>query len=116
MRKLISVFLAAGVLGATGFQPAVAADAVSLDQLLQQVRSGRSGDAEANAARIREFQADRARQSQLLQEARGERSRGEALSAQLEAQFDSNDTELVELERQLQDRLGSLKELFGVLQ
>ncbi len=116
MRKLISIFVAAGALVAAGPQPAVAADAVSLDQLLQQVRSGRSGDAEANAARIREFQADRSRQAALLQEAKADRSRGEALSAQLEAQFDSNDTELVELERQLQDRLGSLKELFGVLQ
>lgn len=116
MKKLLSVLVTCGALGVAGMQPAVAANAVSLDQLLQQVKSGRSSDSAANAARIKEFQADRSRQSQLLRQAKADRAAGEAKSAELEAQFDVNDKDLVELERQLQERLGSLKELFGVLQ
>jgi biopolymer transport protein ExbB len=95
---------------------AYAAQAVSLDELLQQVKTGRVKDADANKKRIAEFQKDRGRQQQLLRDMAAEQARQEALSMQLEETFELNDAEIIDLERALQERLGELKELFGVLQ
>jgi biopolymer transport protein ExbB len=95
---------------------AQAAVSVSLDELLQQVKTGRVTDAAANKARMDEFRANRAQQSQLLNNEKAEQSRQEALSASMEAQFEVNDGQILVLEQQFQERLGGLKELFGILQ
>jgi biopolymer transport protein ExbB len=95
---------------------AYAAQAVSLDELLQQVKSGRVKDAEENRKRIAEFQQARGQQQQLLRNMEAEQVRQEQLSQQLEATFEANDAQIIDLERALQERLGELKELFGVLQ
>ena len=96
--------------------PVLAAQALSLDQLLEKVKAGRVQDSAENAARIKAFKASKARQSQLLEKATSERVAGEARSKQLEVAFESNDVRIVELEAALKERLGTLKELFGVLQ
>ena len=96
--------------------PALAAEALSLDQLLEKVKAGRVRDSAENAARIKAFRASKASQSQLLETATSERLAGEARSKQLETDFESNDVRIVELEAALKERLGTLKELFGVLQ
>jgi len=93
-----------------------AAQAVSLAELLEQVKQGRVKDAAENKARIAEFQRDRARQQQMLADANAEQRRQEQRSQQLEDLFEANDVQIIDLERALQDRLGDLKELFGVLQ
>ena len=93
-----------------------AAQAVSLDELLQQVKQGRVKDAAENQKRIEEFQRDRSRQQQLVREMEGEKTRQENISQQLEDAFEINDAAIIDLERALQERLGELKELFGVLQ
>ena len=93
-----------------------AAQAVSLDELLEQVKQGRVKDAAENKARIADFQKDRSRQQQLLRNMQAEQVRQEQLSVQLENTFELNDAEIIDLERALQERLGELKELFGVLQ
>jgi biopolymer transport protein ExbB len=93
-----------------------AAQAVSLDELLQQVKDGRIKDAAENQKRIEEFQRDRSRQQQLVQQMEAEKARQEQLSQQLENTFELNDVQIIDLERALQERLGELKELFGVLQ
>ena len=95
---------------------AQAATAVSLDELLQSVKSGRVTDAAENKARLDEFRAKRGQQSKLLSDEKAEQRRQEALSAQMEAQFEVNDAKIIDLERAFQERLGGLKELFGVLQ
>jgi biopolymer transport protein ExbB len=95
---------------------AMAAQAVSLDELLQQVKTGRVKDAAENQKRIEEFQAARGRQQELLRQMQAEQTRQEQLSVQLENTFEANDAEIIDLERALQERLGELKELFGVLQ
>ncbi|MGD2129707.1 MAG: MotA/TolQ/ExbB proton channel family protein [Lysobacterales bacterium] len=92
------------------------ASAVSMDELLQQVKQGRIKDAAENKKRIEEFQKDRSRQQQLLKDMQNEKVRQENLSQQLEDTFEANDAQIIDLERALQDRLGELKELFGVLQ
>ena len=95
---------------------AQAATAVSLDELLQQVKSGRVADAAENKARLDEFRANRATQTRALNTEKEQQKRQETLSAQMEAQFEVNDGRIIVLEQAFQDRLGGLKELFGVLQ
>ena len=91
-------------------------EANGLDQLLEMVRTGVIGETAEHRAREAEFNNQRNRQNQLLQEARQERTRQENLSERLEATFQSNETEIASLQTRLQERLGSLNELFGVLQ
>jgi biopolymer transport protein ExbB len=110
-KAALAACLALGI-GNTAF----AAQAVSMEELLQQVKSGRVKDAAENEARIAEFQRDRARQQQLLADARAEQTRQEQRSQMLEDTFEANDVQIIDLERALQERLGDLKELFGVLQ
>jgi biopolymer transport protein ExbB len=95
---------------------AYAAQAVSMEELLAQVKQGRVKDAAENAARIEEFKRDRSRQQQLLTDVRAEQVRQEQRSQILEDTFEVNDVQIIDLERALQERLGDLKELFGVLQ
>lgn len=96
--------------------PSFAAEAVSLDELLNLVKQGRVKDAAANKARIAEFEKERSQQQQALANIKAERSREENRSVTLENRFAVNDEEIIVLERALQERLGDLKELFGVLQ
>jgi len=95
---------------------AFGAEAVSLDDLLAQVKQGRVKDAAENKARIEEFQRDRSRQQTAVNNAKAEQAREEQRSQTLENKFEQNDKEIIGLERDLQERLGDLKELFGVLQ
>ena len=95
---------------------AQAATSISLDELLQQVKTGRVTDAAANKARLDEFRANRSTQSKLLNAEKAEQDRQENRSVQMEAQFERNDQQILVLEVAFQDRLGGLKELFGVLQ
>ena len=95
---------------------AQAATSISLDELLQQVKSGRVTDAASNKARLDEFRANRSQQSKLLNAEKAEQKRQEDASSRMEAQFEKNDQQILVLEQAFQDRLGGLKELFGVLQ
>ncbi len=112
--KLIPAVAAAALIAFGG--PAMAAETVSIDELLRQVQQGRAGDAEENAARLAEFRRDKARQQQLLADMYAQQRREEQRSEQLEATFETNDAAILELETELDESLGDLKELFGVLQ
>jgi len=114
--KYVSAAALAGAM-ALSFTPATfAAEAVNLDRLLDQVRQGRAADAADNAARLREFQANRAKQAGLLQAANSKKAAAERESARLNSIFESNNDEIEVLNVRLDERLGDLKELFGVLQ
>ncbi|MFC1776871.1 MotA/TolQ/ExbB proton channel family protein [Pseudomonadota bacterium] len=111
------ISLASGLmLAITLSSPVQAAVAVSLEELLQQVKTGRVTDAAENKARLDQFRANRAQQTKLLNAEKAEQRRQEDLSARMEAEFEANDGRILTLEQQFQDRLGGLKELFGVLQ
>lgn len=90
--------------------------AANLDALLEKVKAGRVQDNKENAARLEQFRKDKAAQAQLLKEAGGRRAAEENRSKELERSFEENDVAIVDLELALKERLGSLKELFGVLQ
>ena len=108
-------FIIAAVL-ALSAAPVIAEEALSLDTLLEKVKAGRVQDAKENAARLAAFKANNAQQAKLLARAKAERRVQEARSEQLETTFEQNDVKIIELEAALKERLGSLKELFGVLQ
>ena len=107
--------LASGLMLAFTFS-AQAATSISLDELLAQVKTGRVTDAAENKARLDEFRANRGTQSKLLNAEKAEQKRQENNSVRMEAEFERNDAQILVLESAFQDRLGGLKELFGVLQ
>lgn len=94
----------------------VNAESVDLNQLLNLVEEGQARDNSAFEKRLAEFNSSKARQEQMLADARAERERLELLSAEKETQFRENELSIADSQAQLDDRLGSLKELFGVLQ
>lgn len=90
--------------------------ALDLDRLLQEVKQGRVRDNKVNRQRITDFKKEQSLQQQRLEELANEELRLEEISRTQEAQFEENDLLIGELEGRLGERLGSLKELFGVLQ
>ena len=111
-RHLIAIALITGLL-----PPAVAADErASLDVLLKQVQQGRIDESQENQAREEEFKRNKANQGAMLQKANNERAALEAVSERLEKEFEANQDDIDILKQDLQEALGSLKELFGVLQ
>lgn len=113
--RILSILTSVLVLSFTSVFSLQAAP-VSLDDLLNQVHSGSVKDAKENASRINAFKAEKSQQTNKLKNMKQQRVREEKRSASLETKFEKNERELVVLEKALSDRLGSLKELFGVLQ
>ncbi|WP_258241116.1 MotA/TolQ/ExbB proton channel family protein [Pseudidiomarina homiensis] len=96
--------------------PVLAQEPVNLDQLLQQLQEGKFAQSQANQEREARFRAQAEQQQQILRDAIAQRDQLEALSAELEGEFEANERDLAALEEALTQRMGSLKELFGVLQ
>ncbi len=88
----------------------------SLGELLRMVEQGKAAEARENRQREQEFQADRSKQRDILNQAKGQKAAAERRSEQLENSFEANEVLLAEKQEALEKRLGSLKELFGVLQ
>lgn len=88
---------------------------LSLQNLLNQVRQGRAADAAANKAREQAFLAEKADQETKIRQAMAEVAALEAKSSTLEQRFNENELLVEEKRQQRDERLGSLKELFGHL-
>ncbi|MEM6773370.1 MAG: MotA/TolQ/ExbB proton channel family protein [Pseudomonadota bacterium] len=104
--------------GIAGVSPAAAdaPDGLTLQGLLEAVREGRRIDRSEDAERLQRFMDERERRDELLAEMSARRAELEAISATREQTYEDNDLLIGELEERLQQRMGSLKELFGVLQ
>lgn len=89
---------------------------VNLDQLLKQLEQGTLQQNKQNAQREKEFAAKQAQQDSMLKDAEQNRNNELARSERLETTFEENEFKLGDLNDALSKRLGSLKELFGVLQ
>ncbi len=120
-RSLVAATLCSGLMLAAA--PGQAADsglvlneANSLDELLSNVQNRRVVEARDHAKREAEFRQSKAAQGQLLSNAQAERTREEQRSEQLETSFEENEAKIGQLTEALDKRLGSLRELFGVLQ
>ena len=112
--KRIAVGLAALSISVGAF--AQSDRAMDLDALLKQLEEGQFAQSQQNKQRERDFQAQRAEQDRILRETREKRDQMLAQSEKLETQFEENEFKLADLNGALDTRLGSLKELFGVLQ
>ncbi|MGI9290091.1 MAG: energy transducer TonB, partial [Gammaproteobacteria bacterium] len=115
INKSLSVLAAATVSFAVA-TPAVAQQAMNMDELLRAVEQGRVNDNKENREREARFRAQGAEQDKLLGQARAEKVAQEKRSQQLETVAEKNKEEIKKLEDELNIRLGDLKELFGVMQ
>lgn len=108
------------LLGALASLPAGAQEggdkALSLDEVLALVQQGRVRDAGEHQKRMQRFAAARDQQQSLLREAQQRKQQAERRSAELERSFEQNEARTTELRATLDARLGSLKEMYGVLQ
>lgn len=111
---IISLVLAAaiGLLSSNSF----AADAVTLDELLNRVKQGTAQDNKEQKAREARFLREKNEQANLLAQAKKIRAQEEARSAKLEADYAANEIRIANKRQQLTERLGVLKELFGTVQ
>ena len=115
--KRITLIIVAGLLS-LGFSAANAqdADARSMAELLRLIEQGQARDSQEARQRESAFAQSRNNQQSLLNQARAERTRQENTSAALEQQFELNQQRIITARQALDERLGALKELFGVLQ
>ncbi len=93
-----------------------AQEALSLDDLLNQLEQGKITQTKQNKARETEFKAKVNQQQNLLNDMGYQRDNALVLSVQLEQNFADNEINLANKAEALDKRLGELKELFGVLQ
>ena len=112
--KSLAVTLTASLVSVSAF----AADTkpLNLDELLAQLEKGKLAQSAENQSREQAFLAQRAEQEKLLQQATARRDAALKKSEQLETNFEQNEFKLADLSESLGKRMGSLKELFGVLQ
>ena len=116
--KRIIVIVAAGLMSLS-FNVASAQEdtnASSMAELLKLIEQGQARDSREARQREAAFAQRKNEQQNLLNQARAERSRQERESERLENLFKTNQEKIVTARAALDDRLGALKELFGVLQ
>ena len=88
----------------------------SLDDLLQNVLDRRVVESREHVRREAEFRERKDQQAKLLADAKAEKRRQEQRSKRLDETFEENERRMGELQKQYDNRLGGLRELFGVLQ
>ncbi len=91
-------------------------DANSMADLLKLIQQGQARDSREARQREAQFTQRRGEQQSLLNQSRSERTRQERESARLEQLFEDRQAQIVSARAALDERLGALKELFGVLQ
>lgn len=108
------LMLAAAGLLSTNF--AVAQEkAQTLDQLLDMVKKSQISESAEHKQREAEFARDRANQANLLAQAKATRQAEEARSQALEKKYAEQQLLVTQKRNQLNERLGSMRELFGHL-
>jgi len=115
MKRTI-IILVASMLALTMGTATAQDNAASMADLLRLIEQGQSRDNQEARQREAQFNQQRNQQQQLLNRARAERTRQENQSARLEQLFEDNQAKIVAARAALDERLGALKELFGVLQ
>lgn len=91
-------------------------EANTLDELLQNVEERRVVESQEHLRREAEFQARKDQQARMLADAQAEKRAQERRSERLETTFEENEIRIGQMQEQYDKRLGSLRELFGVLQ
>ena len=96
--------------------PVQAQEALTLDELLDLVKQGAVRDNEEMRAREEQFRQARGEQQRLLDQAVAERTAQERRSQRLENDYGENERRIAALIQTFDERMGVLKELFGVTQ
>ena len=108
--KMLNVTVTAFALALSG-----GALAQTLEELAEIVARAGTEEGRINQQREAEFLRERDNQNNLLAKARRELQNEENRSATLKAEYDRFERELAELETVLQERMGNLGELFGIV-
>ncbi|WP_088329767.1 MotA/TolQ/ExbB proton channel family protein [Lacimicrobium sp. SS2-24] len=116
MKSILKTFTLVASFVATGVFAQDTDKALDLDQLLKQLEQGQIVQNKDNQRREQEFAAKVSEQDRMLEEAAQRRDQALQTSEELERQFQENEYKLADMDEALTQRLGSLKELFGVLQ
>lgn len=111
--KFIKSLILTGVLSCTSYANA---QAVNLDDLLKTIEQGQKAQTAENISREKAFIASQSEQVAKLKKVTQNRNNLLQQSSNLETQFEENEIKLGNLTGALNKRMGSLKELFGVLQ
>lgn len=89
--------------------------ATTLDQLLDMVKKSQISESAEHKQREAEFARDKANQANLLAQAKATRAAEEARSVTLEKKYAEQQLLVTQKKAQLNERLGSMRELFGHL-
>ncbi|KPZ70377.1 Biopolymer transport protein ExbB [Pseudoalteromonas sp. P1-26] len=114
LTKMTKMAVFAAGLGFAG--SSLAAEPMDLDSLLKTLEQGKAQQSAENKQREQEFMARQNEQVQMLKDTQAKRTAMLNESERLETQFEENEVKLANLTGTLSNRMGSLKELFGVLQ
>jgi biopolymer transport protein ExbB len=115
IKKVLATALASVAL-TTSVSVFSAEQALDLDALLKTLANGQTVQTAQNKQREADFIARQNEQAAMLSQAKAKRDGMIAQSQNLEGQFEKNEIELANATDLLSKRMGSLKELFGVLQ
>jgi biopolymer transport protein ExbB len=113
--KICLGFVAASLICTSAFAVQGDTPAASLDELLKLIKNEKIGETKVYREREARFKKEKSNQQRLLNKAIATRKAEERRSDILDKQFASNERLLDDLQTQLDERLGSLKELFGHL-
>ena len=108
--KTLNIMFASALMVLSG-----SATAQTLEELARQVQRAAQEETQINQQREAEFVRDRNNQRQLLAQAQQEKAAEEARSDRLKVEYDQNEVELASLETVLDERMGNLGELFGIV-
>ncbi len=111
--KSCLIVAAAGLFGASSVMAQEKAQ--TLDQLLNMVQQSKIAESKDHKTREADFRRQKANQQSLLNKAKATKVNEEKRSVTLEGVYEKQEISVTAKRKQLQDRLGSLKELFGHL-
>lgn len=112
--KSCMVLVAAGLLSSS-FALAQSEKAATLDQLLDMVKKSQVAETAEHRQREAEFNRNKANQANLLAQAKATRQAEEARSDRLEKVHSEQELQVNAKRAQFNERLGSMRELFGHL-
>src|SRR5690606_33375607 len=112
--KSCMALVAAGLLSSS-FALAQSDKAATLDQLLDMVKKSQIAETAEHKQREAEFARDKANQANLLAQAKATRQAEENRSQALEKRYADQQILVTQKRAQLNERLGSMRELFGHL-
>lgn len=113
--KSLSLTLATASLCIFGFQVQAQQQAASLSELLTLVEQAKLTETDAQRQREQQFQQNANQRQAMLDEMSARRAEEEAISAQLETQYNENEVLKAQRFETLQQRKGDLTELFGTI-